>query len=64
MRPVAKNAKKEPVTVVVREPIPGDWEILAESHPHAKKAAQTAVWSIAVPARGETELTYSARVRY
>ena len=59
-----KNAKTEPVTVFVREPIPGDWEMLAESHPHIKKAANTAVWSVAVPAGGETELTYRARVRY
>lgn len=59
-----KNAKKEPVTVFVREPIPGDWEMLTESHPHAKKAANTAVWSVTVPAGGETELSYRARVRY
>jgi hypothetical protein len=27
-----KNAKSEPVTVVVREPIPGDWKMLEKTH--------------------------------
>jgi len=63
-RVTIKNAKKEPVTVLVQEPIPADWKILSESHPHAKKAANTAVWSLAVPPLGETTLTYRARVRY
>ena len=51
-------------TVLVQEPIPGDWEILAESHKHTKRAANTAVWKIAVPAGGEVELTYRARTRW
>jgi hypothetical protein len=45
-----KNAKKEAVTVKVQEPMPGDWEMLSESHPHAKEAAGTAVWQVPVPA--------------
>ncbi|HKQ29760.1 MAG TPA: DUF4139 domain-containing protein, partial [Burkholderiales bacterium] len=31
-----RNAKSEPVTVTVREPVPGDWQMLQESHPHKK----------------------------
>lgn len=50
--------------MLVQEPIPGDWEILAESHKHAKRAANTAVWEVAVPAGGEVELTYRARTRW
>src|SRR5436190_21651839 len=34
-----KNAKSEPATVVVREPVPGDWKMLEESGRHAKVAA-------------------------
>lgn len=59
-----KNAKKETVTVVVREPIPGDWEMLSESEPHAKVAAGTAEWRIRVPAEGTKKLTYKTRVKY
>lgn len=59
-----KNAKQEVVTVKVMEPMPGDWEVLAESHPHTKEAAGTAVWQVPVPAEGEAVLTYRVRVRY
>ena len=59
-----KNAKKEAITVKVQEPMPGDWEVLAESHKHMKEAAGTAVWQMPVPAEGKAELTYRVRVRY
>ncbi|MGB1800218.1 MAG: DUF4139 domain-containing protein [Gammaproteobacteria bacterium] len=59
-----KNAKSEAVTVVVREPIPGDWKIEAESHKHKKVAAGTAEWHIKVPAEASTTLEYTALVRY
>jgi hypothetical protein len=59
-----KNAKKEAVTVTVQEPMPGDWEVLSESHPHTKGASNTAVWKISVPAEGTTTLTYRSEVRY
>ncbi len=61
---VLKNAKKEPVTVTVQEPIPADWKILKENHPSKKAASNTAVWSIDVPAEGKTVLTYRVRVKY
>lgn len=59
-----KNAKNEAVTVKVEEPLPGDWQIIKESHPHDKKDAHTAAWQIEVPAEGRTVLTYRVRVRY
>ena len=61
---VLKNAKKEAVTVTVREPMPGDWTVVSESHPHAKAASGTAEWKVGVPAEGRTTLTYRVRVRY
>lgn len=61
---VLKNAKPEAVTVTVREPMPGDWAIVSESHPHAKAASGTAEWKINVPAEGKATLTYRVRVRY
>lgn len=61
---VLKNAKKEAVTVTVREPMPGDWTMVSESHPHAKAASGTAEWKVSVPAEGRMTLTYRVRVRY
>lgn len=59
-----KNAKSEPVTVIVREPVPGDWKMLEHSHPFKKVAAGTAEWHIEVPAEGSTTLEYNILVRY
>jgi hypothetical protein len=61
---VLRNAKKEPVTVVVREPVPGDWRVLEESARHAKVASGTAEWRVPVPPEGSTTLRYRVLVRY
>jgi len=61
---VLKNAKDEPVTVKLMEPIPGDWQMLSASAPHQKEASNTAVWNVTVPANGKTTLAYKVRVRY
>ena len=61
---VLRNAKKEAATVVVREPVPGDWSMLEESQAHAKVAAGTAEWRVKVPAEGSTTLRYRVLVRY
>jgi hypothetical protein len=61
---VLKNAKPEAITVTVREPVPGDWRILDESHPHLKEAAGTARWSLALPASGQATLRYRILVLY
>ena len=61
---VLKNAKSEAVTVVVREPVPGDWKMLEETQRHKKAAAGTAEWNIRVPAEGSTTLRYRVLVRY
>ncbi len=59
-----KNAKKEKMTVVVQEPIGGDWKIVNESHPHNKANSHLAVWKIDVPAEGKTTLTYRVQTKY
>jgi hypothetical protein len=61
---VVRNAKKEAATVVVREPVPGDWTVLEESQAHAKVAAGTAEWRVKVRAEGSTTLRYRVLVRY
>lgn len=58
------NAKAEAVTVVVAEPVPGDWRVLDESHKHSKVSSDTALWKIKVPAKGEAVLTYRVEVSY
>lgn len=60
---VLKNHKEtEDVVVTVRASIWGEWTMPESSHPYKKKDANTAEWDIAVPADGETELTYTLKV--
>ncbi len=59
-----KNAKREPVTVSVLEPMPGDWEVLQNSHPFTKETAGTARFKVTVPAEGSATLTYRVRVKW
>ncbi len=59
-----RNHKKEDVTVTVFEPMPGDWEVLRETHRHEKVEAHTLRYQIPVPKEGATKLTYRVRVRF
>jgi hypothetical protein len=61
---VLRNAKKEATTVVVREPVPGDWVMLDETQRHVKVASGTAEWRVTVPPEGSTALRYRVLVRY
>jgi hypothetical protein len=61
---VLKNAKKEAAAVVVREPVPGDWSMLEQTHRHTKVAAGAAEWRVEVPAEGSTTVKYRVLVRY
>jgi hypothetical protein len=59
-----RNRKKEPVTIIVNEPIGGEWEMLSSSFPAQKTAAFAARFDVPVPAEGEAVLTYRVRLRY
>ncbi|HOY69831.1 MAG TPA: DUF4139 domain-containing protein [Methylotenera sp.] len=59
-----KNAKKEKMTVLVQEPIGGDWKVVDESHPHKKANSHLAVWKVEIPAEGKTTLTYRVQTKY
>jgi len=59
-----KNAKKEPVTVTLREFVPGDWKMLEESVKHEKVDASTAKWQLQVPAEGSAKLSYKVRITF
>jgi len=58
------NAKDDAVTVKVVEPVPGDWEMVFESHKHAKGDAHSAVWLVRVPPQGKATLDYAVRMRW
>jgi hypothetical protein len=59
-----RNHKKENVVVSVIEPIPGDWEVLQESHRHEKLEAHTLRYQVPVPAEGAAKVTYRVRLRF
>ncbi len=58
-----RNHKDEAVTVVVNEPIGGDWEIINSSFPAEKTAAFAARFNVPVAKDGEAVLTYRVRVK-
>lgn len=59
-----RNHKTEPVTVVVNEPIGGDWQIINSTYPAEKTSASSARFNVPVPRDGEAVLSYRVRVRY
>lgn len=59
-----RNAKREPVTVHVQEPMPGDWEIVQESRKSVRESSRVAAWDVEIPAEGSAVLEYTARVRW
>jgi hypothetical protein len=59
-----KNARPKAVTVIVREVIGGQWEMLRKTHDYAKVSANLAEWRINVPGKGRAVLRYRVRVRY
>uniref|UniRef100_A0A832MIQ9 DUF4139 domain-containing protein n=1 Tax=Eiseniibacteriota bacterium TaxID=2212470 RepID=A0A832MIQ9_UNCEI len=59
-----RNRKKGAVVIVLEEPVSGDTEVLRASHPLARKDAHTLRAEVAVPAGGETVVTYTARIRF
>jgi hypothetical protein len=61
---VLRNAKTVPQTVLVVEPIPGDWKILQSSDPYVKSSSSTATWTLTVPPNGAKTLTYRVMVVY
>ncbi len=58
-----KNAKPVDATVQVEAMFPGEWRIFEESASHTRRDANRAEWEMAIPAAGETVLTYRVSVR-
>ncbi|MDN5851041.1 MAG: hypothetical protein L0H63_15635, partial [Nitrococcus sp.] len=55
------NAGVQPVTVEVREYLPGDGKIVQESAPHERLSSAAVQWSVKVPATGAAAVSYQAR---
>jgi hypothetical protein len=59
-----KNAKKEAITVTLRETLPGTWKMIEENNKHEELNAATAQWQVQVPSEGSSKLTYKVRISY
>ena len=58
-----RNERKEEASLRVVESIPGDWTILAASHPHRKTTAGRAEFRIPLPPGKDVKLTYTVKFR-
>ena len=59
-----RNHKPEPITVVVNEPIGGDWTMLDSNYKYEKTAAFAAQFKVPVAANAESVLKYRVRVQW
>jgi hypothetical protein len=59
-----RNHKDGPVTVDVREPLGGDWEILDSNYKWTKLDSTTAGFEIPVEKDGTSVLNYRVRVKW
>ncbi|NMC72060.1 MAG: DUF4139 domain-containing protein [Myxococcales bacterium] len=59
-----RNHKDETITVELREPMGGDWEVLSSSHEWFKETSSLAVFKVPVRAGEEAVVTYRVRSGY
>ncbi len=59
-----RNHKEEAISVIVNEPISGDWEIVNSTFPAEKTAAFAARFTVPVAKDGEAVLSYRVRVKF
>ena len=59
-----RNHKEGQITVVVNEPIGGDWEMVASTFEAKKTAAFAAQFNVPVAKDGEATLSYRVRIKY
>lgn len=61
-RVTLESARDSAVVVEVREDRAGEWSVVESSVPSEKRSSTRTVFSVAVPARGKSVLTYRVRV--
>ena len=59
-----RNHKNEDIQVWVEEPIPGDWEMLSNSHPFEKLQAHLIRFDVPVAKDKEVKVKYRIRFKY
>ena len=59
-----RNHKAENVNVLVEEPIPGDWEMLSNTHPYSKLTAHLIRFDVPVAKDQEVKVRYRIRYRF
>ena len=59
-----RNHKPDPITVVINEPIGGDWTMLDSNYKYEKTAAFAAQFQVPVAANAESVLKYRVRVQW
>lgn len=59
-----RNHKKEDIKVLVEEPIPGDWEMLSNTHPYEKLQAHLIRFDVPVAKDKEVKVKYRIRFKY
>ena len=58
-----RNHKNEDIKVYVEEPIPGDWEMLSNSHPFEKVSAHLVRFEVPVAKNQEVKVKYRIRFK-
>lgn len=53
-----KNSKEKPVQLLIKERLPGDWEILRSNYDYEKVDSRTIKYGETVPAKGTIEVSY------
>jgi hypothetical protein len=59
-----RNHKQENVNVFVEEPVPGDWEMLSNTHPYDKLSAHLIRFNVPVAKDQEVKVRYRIRYRF
>ena len=59
-----RNHKKEDIKVLVEEPIPGDWEMLSNTHSYEKLQANLIRFEVPVAKDREVKVKYRIRFKY
>jgi len=59
-----RNHKKEDIKVLVEEPIPGDWEMLSNTHSYEKLSSNLIRFEVPVAKDKEVKVKYRIRFKY
>ena len=59
-----RNQSNEDRKVLVEEPIPGDWEMISNTHPYEKLQANLIRFHVPVGKNQEVKVRYKVRFRY